>query len=272
MNTSPLNKMWSKISPYLTFKNIIGVGIFITILMLLSMVDSCKDKKYKDQYQSQLDSLILANQTLVVLKNKSDQKVIRQTAIVTDNQKALKEKAAEIFNLKKRDQKHVEEIKALITIKTKVRVDSIEIAYVDKEERKRFSDSLEKACKDVIAYYEDSTIKIGQKAKLDSLQNPDLQMDATITKTGIMIDSAVMPDNQAIAIYESKNGLLRRDVNGKLRLWTKPSLEVQVTHTNKYIHVTGMNSMIYQPKVKGRWLERLALVAAGIVGTILILK
>lgn len=267
-----MNELYLKIRPYLTVRNILGVAIIVGIFTVISMIDSCKDRKYRAQYESQFDSLTLANQQLVTLKNKAEQEVKRQTAIVTDNQKQLMEKAKELFNLEKQDQKHIGEIKALISMKNTVRVDSVKVPYTDVAARKRFSDSLEAACAEVITFYQNSTVPVGQKASLDSSQNKDLQVDATILKNGIMIDSAVLPDNQYIAIYESKSGLLRRDINGKLHFWTKPSMEVQVTHTNKYIKVTGMNSLYYQPKVKGRWLERLLLVAAGAAATVLIVK
>ena len=108
--------------------------------------------------------------------------------------------------------------------------------------------------------------------RIDSTQNKDFQIDASVLKDSFKINSIVFPDSQRIAILETKGGFFRRNINGKRPFYTKPKLEIMVLHTNQYIKIEGMSTLIYQPKAKGRWLERILIFGAGVAVDRLILS
>jgi hypothetical protein len=126
---------------------------------------------------------------------------------------------------------------------------------------KRFSDSVERACAVVINYYRDSTVKVGTKAKEIT---PYYTIDATIQKDSLQINNVSFTDSQYVRFVVLKGGLLKRDQNHKLHLFLKKSMQVQILHTNPKMHVTGSNSVIYTPKVKSRWFEKLVLIGTGV--------
>lgn len=264
---------------YLTTSHLIMVGIIVGLVVLLSQVDSCRGRDFRSQ-QAKIDSLTLANQQMVQVKNSLDQTVSKQAVIITQDQESLKDLTDSLFALNKRDQKRVKQIDALIQIAGKTHVDTVDVPYVDANERKKFSDSVEKACADVIAYYRNSTVELTDTSNnelskhvvIDSTQNKYFQFDGSVLKDRFRINSVNFPDSQRIAIIETKGGLFKRDINGKLKIFKKKTMEIQVLHTNPYMKVTGMSSIVYKPQVKGRWVERAFLFGAGIAFKIFILK
>lgn len=266
-----MKKLYTKIKPYLTVKNIVGVGLIIGLIIALSMVDSCRNNQFKSQ-QGIIDSLTLANQRYVEVVNKQGEKITKQEVLITTNQKTIKDLTLETFNLKKQDEKRIKQINALLKIKTEIRIDSVDVPYVDVIERKKFSDSLEKACAEVIAYFDSNYLKVPQPVMIDSSQNKDFQFAATIHKRNLVIDSIVLPNQQDIAVVETKGGFFRRNIDGRVKFFTPRKLEIMVKNTNKYINTKGMSSLVYQPKVGGRWLERIVSFAVGVAATIFILK
>jgi len=258
------------IKKYFTIKNIIGVGIIIGLIITLFSVDSCRRNQLSAN-RATIDSMTLANQELVKTVNKQGDTIVKQQVIITDDQEALKKLALDVFDLKKSEEKRIKQIDALIRIKSSTRIDSVEVAYVDKEERKRFSDSVEKACADVIAYYDTNYIKVPKQVSIDSNQNKDFQFGGTVKKDKFVIDSVIFPNKQDIIVVET-GGWFKRDINKKFHIFQKRKMEIFVKNSNKYVHVNGMNSIIYKPKPKARWLERLGLFGVGVAATALILK
>lgn len=264
---------------YLSLSHLILVGIIIGLVILLSQIDSCRGRDFVSQ-QAKLDSLTLANQQLVQVKNSLNQTISKQAVIITQDQSSLKDLTDSLFSLNKRDQKRVKKIDALIQIASKTHVDTLEVAYVDTIERKRFSDSLERICADVIDYYRNTTVELtdstnGELSKhvvIDSIENKHFQFDGSVLKNKFRINSVNFPDSQRIAIIETKGGFFKRDINGKVKIFRKKSMEIQVLHTNPYIKVSGMSSIVYKPPVKGRWVERALLFGGGIAFKIFILK
>jgi hypothetical protein len=260
-----------RIKEYLTTKNLIIAGIILGLVIALFQVDSCRNDKFKSQ-QNTIDSLTLANQKLIQDTNKLGQIVSKQTTIITQDQEALKALTANLFNLMKIDEKRIKQIDALIQIKSRIRVDSVHVPFKDEIAQKQFSDSVNKACREVIDYYSSLSIMVPQNVQITEEQNKDFQFDGTITKQGLMINSLNLPDSQRIAIIETKGGFFKRDINRKVKFYTPKKLEIQVLHTNKYIKIEGMSSVIYQPKKGGRWLERALIFGVGAAATILITK
>ena len=245
---------------YLTTSHLIMVGIIVGLVVLLSQVDSCRGRDFMSQ-QAKIDSLTLANQQMVQVKNSLDQIVTKQAVIITQDQESLKDLTDSIFALNKKDQKRIKQIDALIQINSQTHVSTVNVPYV-------------------IAYYRNSTVELtdtsnGELSKhvvIDSNQNKHFQFDGSVLKDKFRINSVNFPDKQSISIVETKGGLLKRGIDGKVKLFRKKTMEIQVLHTNPYIKVTGVSSIVYKPPVKGRWVERVILFGAGIAFKVFILK
>lgn len=263
-----------------TVKHMIFGGIIIGLIILLMQVDSCRNRDFQAQ-QNKIDSLTLANQKLVQDTNRLGQMVQKQLVITTSDQEAIKTLTLSLFNLMRADEKRIKQVDALIQIASKTGVREVEIPYVDLDKQKKFSDSVEKACADVIAFYRKNAVELTDTTKsgeiskhvvIDSTQDKFFQFDADVLKNRFKINSINFPDSQRIAVVETKGGLFKRDINGKVKIFKRKSLEIRVLHTNPYIKVTGMSSVIYKPKVGGRWLERLIMAGIGAAGAIYLNK
>lgn len=263
-----------------TVKHMIFGGIIVGLIVLLMQVDSCRNRDFQAQ-QNTIDSLTLANQKLVQDTNRLGQEVSKQMVITTTDQAALKKLTETIFDLMKRDDKRIKQIDALIQIASRTGVREVEIPWVDVARDKRFTDSVEKACAEVIAFYRKNTVEltdttasgeISKHISIDSTQNKWFQIDADVLKNRFKINSINFPDSQRIAVVETKGGLFKRDINGKVKLFKRKTLEIMVVHTNPNIKVTGMSSVVYKPNKGGRWLERAILFGGGAAATWFLLK
>lgn len=238
----------------------IWIGIVLLLIGGLLYIDYTRRNNYVET--SQLDSL---KQELIVVENKLGQQVARQNVVFADSQKELKDKTKEIFQLKDKDQKNIKRINALIQARTTVVIEKPVLAkYLDTVGMRRFSDSVEAVCADVIRFYRDSARIIGASFEINKEQDPYLQLEGKIQKEGIEIASVNLPDTMSISLEEMKSGLFRRGIDGKIRFWTPKKMTVSVLHSNPYLITNSMTSIVNNPKVKGRWLERLLLVGTGI--------
>jgi hypothetical protein len=201
--------------------------------------------------------------------NRQGEIITSQEMIITQDKETLTKLGKDILNLVKSEEKRIKQINELIQIRGNTVVKNIPVPYVDSNERKRFSDSLEKACKEVITYYDQNYIKTPRKVSIDT---PYLKFVGTVKKNNFVIDSLKLTDSTNIVVLETKGGLLRKDINGKLKLFSRPSLEIKVKEENPYRVITGVTSIKYQPKSRGRWLERGLLLGLGILGAKTILK
>ena len=137
------------------------------------------------------------------------------------------------------------EVQALIAQGTEVVIHDVPVPYVDTPKMKQWEDSVLAACADVIKYYEDSTVKIGAKAK-DSTAY--YKIDATVEKKGIKMNEIKFIDSQYVAITKMKGGVLKRNTKGKFRLYVPPTTRVEIKHTNPYFQNTGVNSFVFEKK------------------------
>ena len=256
------------IKKYLTLKNLITSLIIIGLVIALFQVDSYRNKEFSSQ-KAKLDSLTLVNQQLVQTTNQQGQVISKQAVIITDNQSTLASLTSQVFDLKDKEQKRIKQVNALISIASHTKVDSIRVPYVDTLKLKKFSDSLERICRAVIDYYENSTTPVPRHALIDS---PYFKFDGTITRSGLTVNSINLPDTQRIAVVETKGGFFKRDINGKIKFHLPSKTEIQVLHTNPNIKVDGISSIVYKPPTKPRWLERGLLFASGIAFKIFALK
>jgi len=240
-------------------KFILYVLLALVLVWLLSLKTCNKNSPYTNE-QATIDSLTLANQKMATIINEKNQEVQVQTAIVVRSQETIDKYADEIFALKKKNSKNTHTT-GIVTQVTNTGVDSVEIAYVDTVAFRKFSDSVNKHCAEVIAYMKESTITIPRTVE-DSTK--DFIFKGEVTKEGFNIGRISFPDSTSVRFVEHKGGLFKRNSLGKVKFWTKKSIEAQVVHSNKYVKVTNMNSVFYVPKVKQRWGERIAIVAATI--------
>lgn len=256
---------------YLSTKNITVVIIIVGLLITLFQVDSCRRRQFASQ-QSIIDSITLSNQQLVQTVNKKNEVISKQEVIMVTDQDALKKLTLDIFDLKKSEEKRIKQIDALIRIKSSTSITQVKIPYIDTLERKHFSDSLERACSEVIAYYDTNYIKTPKKVTIDSLQNKDFQFYGTVNQKDFTIDSLSFPNLQNISVLETKGGFFKRDIKGKIRFYTPRKMEIMVSNSNKYVYVQGMNSLVYKPHIGGRWIERILGFGAGAAVGILLVK
>lgn len=237
------------------------ISIVAGLIIFLWQLDSCRGRDFASQ-QDKYDSLALAKQEVVKLANARGDTIVRQYAIITSDQDALKKAADELFNYKDKDKKQIKRIDALVKLTTKTKLPNPIVAkFTDTLDKKRFADSLSKECADVISILLDTSVFVGSQFKFDSSY---LQLSGIVEKDGVRIDSLNMPDTQAIAFEVTKGGLFRRGIDGKVKFWTPRKLSVSVYHSNPYIQTTGMSSAVYKSPPKGRWLERAIIFATGV--------
>ena len=214
-------------------KNNIIIGILLIVIALLTL-NTCKLKKGYTNQVSTIDSLMLSNQTLDSIKNKQNETILKQEAIIVDNADALNKLTDSIFMLKKKDSKNLQTIAYYKAI-TRTKIDSVDVPYVDTIAMKKWEDSVIQHCQSVIDYIQDSTITVPRKAELST---PNFELKATIKKDNLEINSLVIPDTLQLRFVEKKRFL-------------KPkTIEVQFFHSNPLISTTQSNSAIYKPKRK----------------------
>jgi len=123
----------------------------------------------------------------------------------------------------------------------------VPIPYVDSAKMKQWEDSIAIKCKDVIRYYEDSTVRIGSKAK-DSTAY--YKIDATVEKQGIKMNEIKFIDSQYVALTKMKGGFFRKNTKGKFKLYVPSRTRVEVKHTNPYFQNTGVDAFLFDKKPK----------------------
>ena len=185
------------------------------------------------------DSLTKVN----VITNNLNQKIYTQEAQITNSQAAIKELTAAAFNTSKKHEKEIKEINAYYTAKLKAKLPPTILPYVDTAKLKElWTKEVLENCKSVIEYYEDSTVLIGTVAE-DSTK--DYNLSVTVERNGISINRLELVDTQYIRFITTKPGILKRDVNGKLKLFKKKQIAVEVLHTNPYFTVEKSQTVYY---------------------------
>lgn len=170
--------------------------------------------------------------------------VIKDAEIVT-NQQSMQDLRAKLFETTEKYNKKVKEVKALIAQGTEVVIKDKDVPYLDTARMKQWEDSIANICKDVIAYYEDSTVKVGTNAK-DS--TAFYKIDATIEKNSLKINDIKLIDSQYVAITEFKAGFFKRNTKGKLRFYEPRRTKVEIKHTNPYFENKNIDAFFYKKK------------------------
>lgn len=199
--------------------------VVLIILILLFFRESYNQQKL-DKANDEISLYALANQRLTdSLKNKNDEIIHLQEAIVFESKKIISKYSDSIFNLKKRDEKKHKETIAYyqnyINVKLRdtlyIRIDSI-TNYIGK-------DTLE---------YLSNSIRVPTKFKMDSNY---FSIKGEIEKNNIRIDAINIPDTISGRFVVKKNGLFKAN-----------TIEYQVFNKNPYINISNSKSAIYKEK------------------------
>ena len=226
-------------------KNIIIAALVVLAGVLL--FTTCTKTKQLQALQVKLED------TVFKVRNELNQEIALKEIQISDNQRSMKKLREELFNTTDKYNNKVLEVKALIAQKTKVRIDSVYVPYVDTVKMKQWSDTILSNCRDVIQYYEDSTVLIDTHA-VDSTQH--YTIDATIQKDGIRVNNIELIDSQYISVTKFKGGFLKKD-EGKLRFHVKRKIKIEVLHTNPYFKNIGLDGVLYEEPNKHLFIKGL---------------
>jgi hypothetical protein len=171
---------------------------------------------------------------------------VKDAEIVT-NQQSMQDLRAKLFETTEKYNKKVKEVKALIAQGTEVIIRDKEVPYLDSVKMKQWKDSVIANCGDVIQYYEDSAVIIGTNAK-DSTAY--YKIDATIGKNNLKINEIKFIDSQYVAFTQMKGGILKKDTNGRLKLYLPSRTRIEIKHTNPHFQNTGVDAFFYDKKNK----------------------
>ena len=251
------------------YERILTYAIFTIIALWFLSLSTCnKNTSYKNQ-QSTIDSFSLVSQKYDSVINNKNQTILIQTSIVTDDQNTIKKLTDSIFNLKKKSTKKSDKVIAYVSTYTDTELEEYLLGFKDTSEFREFSDSVSKQCEEVLSYMKDSTIKIPKQLE-DSTK--DFKFNGVVTKEGLKINTLSFPDSTYLRFVEHNGGLLKKDTKGKRHFLLKKSVEIQILHTNPHVKTKGINSIIYIPKAKQRWLERAIIIAGASFLTYKIIK
>jgi hypothetical protein len=212
--------------------------LMLSILLAIMFFRGCKNDKQLEELQMQLEQ---ANKIKDSLGNTI---AVKDVKIVQD-QEAMKNLRAELFETTDKYNRKVKEVKALIAQGTQVIIKDRPVPYVDINKMKQWEDSVLALCADVIKYYEDSTIRIGVKAKDSSVY---YKIEATVEKNGIRMNEIKFIDSQYVALTEMKGGFFKRNTKGKFRLYVPPTTRAEIKHTNPYFQNTGVDAFLFKEK------------------------
>ncbi len=231
---------------YITLDRIILVA---GIIFLLCLVKCQREKTLIAE--SVVTELQLKNQELDSIKNLQDQVIYTQTVLETLSQKSIKDLTDSMFNLKTKYKKDLTKVLAYYSSTSKTEVKDKQIPYLDTGKMKKFSDSIEASCREVLDYYRKKTVEV-PKTVYDSSKH--FVFSGQILKNGFNVNKVTFPDSTYLRFAEKKGGLFKKNYT-----------EVQVLHTNPYVTVTSSNSVIYKSPPKSRIIERVLIFAGGVL-------
>jgi hypothetical protein len=212
--------------------------LMLSILLAIMFFRACDDNKQIEALQVQLNEANNIKDSLGNIITVKDAKIVQ-------DQEAMKNLRAELFQTTEKYNNKVKEVKALIAQETQVVIKEVKVPYIDSTKMKQWADSIAIKCAEVIKYYEDSTVKIGKQAK-DSTAH--YKIDATIQKEGINMNEIKFIDSQYVALTEMKGGILKRNTKGKFRLYVPPTTRAEIKHTNPYFQNTGVDAFLFKEK------------------------
>lgn len=213
-------------------------ALMLAIILLLVSLRACQNNR-------EYEELNVKYEEAVKIKDSLGKTISVKDVEIVQNQEAMKNLRAELFQTTEKYNKKVKEVQALIAKGTQVVIKEVKVPYVDTVRMKKWADSITIKCAEVIHYYEDSTVRIGKQAK-DSTKY--YKIDATIQKEGIKMNEIKFIDSQYVAITKMKGGIFKRNTKGKFRLYVPPTTRVEIKHTNPYFQNTGVSSHVFEKK------------------------
>jgi hypothetical protein len=225
----------------------------LAILVLFLSLRACdSNNEYKE--------LQLKYEEASKIKDSLGRTITVKDAEIVTNQQSMQDLRAKLFETTEKYNKKVKEVKALIAQGTEVVIKDKNVPYLDVIEMRRWEDSVANACKDVIKYYEDSTVLVGTQAK-DSTAY--YKINATIQKNNLKINEIKFIDSQYISITEFKGGLFKRNTKGKLRFYEPRRTKVEIKHTNPYFENKNVDAFFYEKK---RNFDMNSFIKGGVIG------
>lgn len=244
-------------------------GQSFTILMLsVLLVTLCF---YTCKNNNDYEKLKLMYDEASIVKDSLDKVIYAKDVKAVQDQESMKELRARLFETTEKYNKKVKEVKALIAKGTEVVLRDVPVPYIDTSKMKKWEDSVLSNCKDVIGYYEENTVPIGASAK-DS--NRHYQIEMTVEKNNIKLNTIKFVDSQYIALTEMKGGFLKRNTKGKLKFYLPPRVRVEIKHTNPYFENKNIDAFFYESKSKKNYGTGMVhgAVGAALLGILLILS
>jgi hypothetical protein len=215
-------------------------ALMMAVVVIFLVFRSCGiEQEYKE--------LTLKYEESTRIKDSLGRTITVKDAEIVKNQESMQELRAKLFETTEKYNRKVKEVKALIAQGTEVVIKDKDVPYLDTARMKQWEDSVANICKDVIAYYEDSTVKVGTNAK-DS--TAFYKIDATIEKNSLKINDIKLIDSQYVAITEFKGGFFKRNTKGKLRFYEPRRTKVEIKHTNPHFENKNIDAFFYEKKRK----------------------
>lgn len=228
-------------------------ALIMVVVVIFLLFRSCGiEQEYKE--------LNLKYEESTKIKDSLGRTITVKDAEIVKNQGSMQDLRAKLFETTDKYNKNVKEVKALIAQGTEVVIKDKDVPYLDTAEMKRWEDSVANTCKDVIAYYEDSTVRIGVNAK-DSTAY--YKIDATIEKNSLKVNEIKFIDSQYVSITEFKGGLFKRNTKGKLRFYEPRRTKVEIKHTNPYFENKNIDAFFYKKK---RTFDTHSFLGGGVMG------
>jgi len=215
-------------------------SLMLAVILLFTTLRTCNEK-------SEYENLTLEYEKANKIKDSLGRTIAVKDAQIVKNQESMQDLRAKLFETTESYNKKVKEVKALIAQGTEVVIRDKEVPYLDSVKMKQWKDSVIANCGDVIQYYEDSAVIIGTNAK-DSTAH--YKIDATIGKNNLKINEIKFIDSQYVAFTKMKGGILKKDTNGRLKLYLPSRTRIEIKHTNPHFQNTGVDAFFYDKKNK----------------------
>jgi hypothetical protein len=197
-------------------------AVILLLVVFILLQKGCNEKKVSN-LESQIGMLNVEKQTLQKEVNRLGDTVAIQKAIVVSNQKMLDNYADSVFALKKEKTKTI----AYYQNRMKTQIKEVPVPYlVDVPYPEYITDS----------FARNHMVIVPREFELDSI---DYHIQGVVKKEGVLINDITLVDTLSGRFVETKRGLFK-----------SPTIQYQITNTNKHIQIEGTNSIIYKPKKK----------------------
>lgn len=238
--------------------------VLIVILIIALCTMSYLNKRTLSRKNSEITLLKGNNDSLYTLVNKQGEIITSKEAEVVSSKDILKQYTDSIFSLQEKHSRQIAGVISFYQSKQSVTVKEVEVPYLDTTGMKKFSDSVELQCQEVLTFMRDSTIKV---PKLAAVETKDLSLKLTVTKTGVVVDSLSLIDTLSVRVVEVKGGFFKKKAIGdsKRVFFKRKSFEVQTKHSSPYFSNEWQQSFIYQAPKNHAFIKGVGTAALGFV-------